>query len=164
MLSIVDEFPDYQFVIAGAPSQEFSFYKQYITTDNVNFVNNKTYDLLSVSISALVTSGTATLEAALFKVPQVVCYKGSWFSYQIGKRVVNLDYISLVNLIMNKEVVKELIQNDFNTNNLKKELDKTLDKFERTKFFMNYYELEKKLGGKGASQKTAELIFNTLKE
>ncbi len=163
MLSVVDDYPDYQFVIAGAPSQNYSFYEQYITNPNVNFVSNKTYDLLSVSTTALVTSGTATLETALFKVPQVVCYKGSWFSYQIGKRVVNLDYISLVNLIMDKEVVTELIQNDFNKTNLKNELDKTLDEFERTKFFINYYELEKKLGGKGASKKTAKLIYSQLK-
>lgn len=164
MLSLVDAYPDYQFVIAGAPSQVFSFYQQFIKGSNVKFVSNKTYDLLSLSKAALVTSGTATLETALFKVPQVVCYKGSWLSYQIGKRVVNLDYISLVNLIMNKEVVKELIQNDFTTNNLKLELDRILDDYERTKFFMDYYELEKKLGGKGASKKTAELIFNSLQE
>lgn len=164
MLSVIEDYPDYQFVIAGAPSQDFNFYKPFITNPNVGFVSNKTYDLLSLSSAALVTSGTATLETALFKVPQVVCYKGSWFSYQIGKRVVNLDYISLVNLIMNKPVVKELIQNDLNTKNLKKELDLILDDFERTKFFLNYYDLEIKLGGKGASDKTAELIFNSINE
>lgn len=162
MLSVVSDYPDYQFVIAGAPSQDFSFYKPFMNNQNVRFISNKTYDLLSVSTAALVTSGTATLETALFKVPQVVCYKGSWLSYQIGKRLVNLDYISLVNLIMNKEVVTELVQNDFNTKRLKKELNKILDDYERTKFFINYYELEKKLGGKGASEKTAELIYNTI--
>ncbi|WP_417290349.1 lipid-A-disaccharide synthase [Corallibacter sp.] len=162
MLSLVNDYPNYQFVIAGAPSQEYSFYKQFIKNSNVHFISNKTYDLLSVSTAALVTSGTATLETALFKVPQVVCYKGSWISYQIGKRIVNLKFISLVNLIMNKEVVTELIQDDFNSKNLKKELDKILDEYQRTKFFMNYYELEKKLGGKGASKKTAELIFKSL--
>ena len=162
MLSVVSNYPDYQFVIAGAPSQDYSFYKQFISNQNVHFISNKTYDLLSVSFAALVTSGTATLETALFKVPQVVCYKGSWLSYQIGKRVVNLDFISLVNLIMNKEVVTELIQNDFNTNRLKKELDHILDDYERTKYFIEYYELEKKLGGKGASKKTAKLIFDAI--
>ncbi len=162
MLSVVDNYPDYQFVIAGAPSQEFSFYKPYIKNPNIGFVSNKTYDLLSVSTAALVTSGTATLETALFKVPQVVCYKGSWFSYQIGKRLVNLDYISLVNLIMNSQVVKELIQNDLTKKNLVKELDVILDENERTKYFMNYYNLEKKLGGKGASEKTAEFICSEL--
>jgi len=162
MLSIVSDFPNHQFVIAGAPSQDHSFYTPFITNPDVNFISNKTYDLLSVSTAALVTSGTATLEAALFKVPQVVCYKGGWISYQIGKRVVNLDYISLVNLIMDKEVVKELIQNDFNKNNLKRELSNILSEIERSKFFISYYELEKKLGGKGASIKTAEIIFKSL--
>jgi len=162
MLSVVDTYKNYQFVIAGAPGQDFEFYSQFIKKSNVHLLSNKTYDLLSVSTAALVTSGTATLETALFKVPQVVCYKGSWISYQIGKRVVNLKYISLVNLILNKEAVTELIQGDFNSKRLKKELDIILDSYERTKFFMNYYELEKKLGGKGASAQTARLIFNSL--
>jgi lipid-A-disaccharide synthase len=162
MLSLVDKYPDYQFVIAGAPSQDFDFYAQFIKSSNVKFIANKTYDLLSVSTAALVTSGTATLETALFKVPQVVCYKGSAISYQIAKRIITLKFISLVNLIMDKEVVKELIQNDFNTKNLKRELDIILDPNERNKFFINYYDLEKKLGGKGASAKTAHLIFKSL--
>ncbi|WP_289043251.1 lipid-A-disaccharide synthase [uncultured Olleya sp.] len=164
MLSVVDDYPDYQFVIAGAPSQDYSFYKTFIKQSNVSFISNKTYDLLSLSTAALVTSGTATLETGLFKVPQVVCYKGSWVSYQIGKRVVNLEYISLVNLILDKEAVTELIQNDFNTKKLKSELDRILDEYERTKFFMDYYELEKKLGGKGASQNTAKLIYDALND
>ncbi|WP_417556772.1 lipid-A-disaccharide synthase [Mesoflavibacter zeaxanthinifaciens] len=164
MLSLVNDYEDYQFVIAGAPGQDYSFYKQFIKQDNVNFISNKTYDLLSLSTAALVTSGTATLETALFKVPQVVCYKGSWISYQIGKRVVNLDFISLVNLILGKEAVTELIQNDFNKKRLKKELDLILDEYERTKFFIDYYDLEKKLGGKGASLKTATLIFESLND
>lgn len=164
MLSLVNDYEDYQFVIAGAPGQDYDFYKQFIKQDNVNFISNKTYDLLSLSTAALVTSGTATLETALFKVPQVVCYKGSWISYQIGKRVVNLDFISLVNLILEKEAVTELIQNDFNKKHLKKELDLILDEYERTKFFIDYYDLEKKLGGKGASLKTATLIFESLND
>lgn len=163
MLSVESNFKDYQFVIAGAPSQEFNFYEQFIKKADINFVSNKTYDLLSVSSAALVTSGTATLETALFKVPQVVCYKGSWASYQIGKRLVkHIKFISLVNLIMDKEVVTELIQDDCNTSRLKEELGKLLDSYERTKFFINYYDLEKKLGGKGASAKVAQLIYNSL--
>ena len=162
MLSLVDDYPDYQFVIAGSPGQEYHFYKQFIKKATINFISNKTYDLLSVSTAALVTSGTATLETALFKVPQVVCYKGSWLSYQIGKRIIKLDYISLVNLILNKEAVTELIQNDFNTKRLKKELDIILDAYERTKFFINYYDLEKALGGKGASEHTANLIYKAI--
>ncbi len=163
MLSVVDDFSDYQFVIAGAPSQEFSFYEQFINNPNVHFVSNKTYDLLSVSTAALVTSGTATLETALFKVPQVVCYKGGWLSYQIGKRLVkHIKYISLVNLIMDKEVVTELIQDDFTPERLSKELQIILDSYQRARFFLDYYDLEKKLGGKGASEKVAQLIYNSL--
>lgn len=162
MLGLVDTYPAYQFVIAGAPSQDYEFYAPFIKASNVKYIANKTYDLLSVSTAALVTSGTATLETALFKVPQVVCYKGSNISYQIAKRIITLKYISLVNLIMDKEVVKELIQNEFNTENLKRELDIILDPSERTNFFINYYDLEKKLGGKGASAKTAHLIFKSL--
>lgn len=163
MLSVVNDFTNYQFVIAGAPGQDESFYEPFIKNSNVAFISNKTHDLLSVSYAALVTSGTATLETALFKIPEVVCYKGSWLSYQIGKRLVKyIKYISLVNLIMDKDVVAELIQDEFNTMRLKQELTLILDDYERTKFFLNYYDLEKKLGGKGASKKTAELIYNSI--
>lgn len=162
MLSITKYFPDFQFVIAGAPSQEFHFYKTFIKTNQISFINNKTYDLLSIATAALVTSGTATLETALFKVPQVVCYKGSKISYLIAKRIITLKYISLVNLIMNKEVVKELIQDNFNRKTLKHELEHILNKDKRNQMFLEYYNLEIKLGGAGASHKTAQLIYNTL--
>ena len=131
--------------------------------ENVKFISNKTYDLLSHSHAALVTSGTATLETALFNVPEVVCYKGSWISYQIAKRIITLKYISLVNLIMDKEVVKELIQDELNTKNLKLELEKILNPENRAILFKNYAELKLKLGGEGASRKTAELIVHSLK-
>ena len=163
MLSVVENFKDYQFVIAGAPSQEFSFYQTFLKNENVHFISNKTYDLLSISHAALVTSGTATLETALFKVPEVVCYKGGWISYQIAKRVITLKYISLVNLIMDREVVKELIQDEFNTKNLKIELSKILDSENRNRIFEDYQELEERLGGQGASDKTAKLIVNAVK-
>ncbi|MHA7055882.1 lipid-A-disaccharide synthase [Aquimarina sp. M1] len=163
MLSVVDEFPGYQFIIAGAPSQDPEFYTPFIKKDGVHLVMNQTYDLLSLSNAALVTSGTATLETALFKIPEVVCYKGSSISYQIAKRVINLEYISLVNLIMDKPVVTELIQGDFNTKKLKEELTKILDDYQRAVMFLDYYDLEKKLGGKGASDKTANLIVETIK-
>ena len=126
---------------------------------NVAIVENKTYDLLSVSTAALVTSGTATLETALFKIPEVVCYKGNEISYQIGKRLVNVKYISLVNLIPDKEVVTELIQDEFNERNLENELFKILDHKEREIMFDHYYQLEQALGGKGASDNTAKLII-----
>ena len=163
MLSIVTDFPEYQFVIAGAPSQEYQFYKPFLTKKNVKFISNKTYDLLSIATAALVTSGTATLETALFKVPEVVCYKGSWISYQIAKRVITLKYISLVNLIMDEEVVTELIQDKFNSKNLKQELSKLLDENHRKAILKKYDDLESNLGGIGASEKTAKLILNDLK-
>lgn len=162
MLSVVSDFKEYQFIIAGAPSQDASFYTPFIQQQNVHLLLNKTYDLLSVSNAALVTSGTATLETALFKVPQVVCYKGSTISYHIAKRVIKLNYISLVNLILDKEAVTELIQSELNTKRLKEELTKILDPYKRAALFLEYYDLEKKLGGKGASEKTAGLIVDTL--
>lgn len=162
MLSLVDDFPEFQFVIAGAPSQDFEFYQQFINNKNVYFINNKTYDLLSVSYAALVTSGTATLETALLKVPQVVCYKGSAISYFIAKRIITLKFISLVNLIMDREVVTELIQDDYNKVKLTFELQKILDEKYRKKLFLDYYELEQKLGGKGASKNVAKSIVNSL--
>jgi lipid-A-disaccharide synthase len=163
MLSVVDDFTDYQFVIAGAPSQEFSFYEQFLKNKNIHFVANKTYDLLSHSHAALVTSGTATLETALFKVPEVVCYKGSWASYQIAKRIITLKYISLVNLIMDKEVVTELIQENCTTKSIKIELQKLLNPLTRKAILENYDLLESKLGGIGASEKTAKFIIKNLR-
>lgn len=163
MLSVVDDFKDYQFVIAGAPSQDYEFYQQFITNKNIKFISNKTYDLLRSSTAALVTSGTATLETALFKVPEVVCYKGSWASYQIAKRIITLKYISLVNLIMDQEVVTELIQNECNPKRIKEELQKLLNPNYRQNLLKNYDILEQKLGGIGASKKTAKLIVADLK-
>lgn len=162
MLSVVNDFPDYQFVIAGAPSQEFSFYQQFLGSSNVKFISNRTYDLLSIAHAALVTSGTATLETALFKVPEVVCYKGNWISYQIAKRIITLKYISLVNLILDEEIVKELIQEDFNTKNIRDELQKILTPQYRVNLLKQYDLLEEKLGGFGASEKTANLIIKHL--
>lgn len=158
MLKMAPKFTDFQFVIAGAPSQEYQFYKTFISNKSVKFVDNRTYDLLSISYAALVTSGTATLEAALFKAPQVVCYKAGSLSYQIAKRIITLKFISLVNLIMDQEVVTELIQHDFNEKKLEHELTKILDKTYREQLFLDYAELEQKLGGKGASAKAAKLI------
>ncbi len=162
MLSVTSDFPDYQFVIAGAPSQEYSFYEQFLKGKNIKFVANKTYDLLANAHAALVTSGTATLETALFKVPEVVCYKGSWVSYQIAKRIITLKYISLVNLIMDEEVVAELIQDDCNPKRIKAELTKILNESHRVSLLKKYEDLEQKLGGIGASEKTAKLIVKEI--
>ena len=159
MLSIVNDYHQYQFVIAGAPSIEFDFYQQFIKDENVHFVSNKTYDLLSVAYAALVTSGTATLETALLNVPEVVCYKGNWISYHIAKCIIKLKYISLVNLIMDKPVVKELIQGELTKANLEKELNKISTYAHRYEVFKDYVFLRENLGGEGASNRTAELIL-----
>ena len=162
MLSVVGSYHQYQFVIAGAPSQEYDFYKQFIKKENVHFVTGKTYDLLSHAHAALVTSGTATLETALFNVPEVVCYRGNWISYQIAKRVISLKYISLVNLIMDAPIVTELIQGELNTKNLKTELDKLLNPEHRAKLLKDYKTLREKLGNEGASERTASLIVSSM--
>ena len=162
MLSVIDDFPEHQFVIAGAPSQPKTFYQKFIKNSKIKFVSNATYDLLSIADAALVTSGTATLETALFKVPQVVCYKSSWLSYQIGKQVVKLKFISLVNLIMNREVVCELIQNDLNTKRLTAELKHILAPKTHKTMKAEFDALEQKLGGPGASQKVAKAVFEDL--
>ena len=159
MLSIVDDYHQYQFVIAGAPSIDYHFYQRFIKEENVHFVSGKTYDLLSISYAALVTSGTATLETALLNIPEVVCYKGNWISYHIAKRIIKLKYISLVNLIMDKPVVTELIQGDLTKKNLKIELDKLSTYRHRYEVFKDYVLLREKLGGEGASEKTATLIL-----
>ncbi|MCE3077169.1 lipid-A-disaccharide synthase [Chryseobacterium gwangjuense] len=159
MLSVRPYFKEYQFVIAGAPSLPKEFYEKYVD-ENVHFVSNRTYDLLRCSKAALVTSGTATLETALLNVPEVVCYRGSKISYAIAKRLVkNIKYISLVNLIMDREVVKELIQNDLNTKNLVAELKNMLEGEKRVQVLNDYELLRKKLGGSGASDNAAEVIL-----
>lgn len=159
MLSVLNDFPDYQFIIAGAPGLPQTFYQPFLKDKQICLVQNKTYDLLDNSHAALVTSGTATLETALFKVPEIVCYKGSNISYEIAKRVIKLKFISLVNLIMDEEVVKELIQHELNHKNLKKELQKILKNENREKLLFKYNQLISLLGQDGASQKVANEIF-----
>ena len=161
MLTVKEKFPEYQFIVAAAPSQAEKFYKKFIS-DDVNLIADSTYELLSHSYAALVTSGTATLETALLNVPQVVCYKGGEISYFIAKSLVKIKFISLVNLIMNKEVVKELIQNNLNTNSLFLELKKILDQDQRDKIFSDYKLLQEKLNTGGAATKTANLIVEHL--
>ncbi|MFT5860481.1 MAG: lipid-A-disaccharide synthase [Flavobacteriaceae bacterium] len=162
MLDAVKSFTDYQIVIAGAPSLDEAFYAPF-NNDNVKMISNETYQLLACSSVAVVTSGTATLETALFKVPEVVCYKSSGFSYAIAKRLVKVKYISLVNLIMDKEVVVELIQSECNENAIKAEVERLLsDEIYRKGLADNYNELEKMLGGGGASKKVAQSLLSKL--
>lgn len=164
MLSMRKHYPDHQFVVAGAPSQTPEYYKTFFPDNDVKIVYGKTYQLLQKSEAALVASGTATLETALFGVPEVVCYMAGKISYVIAKQLIKVKYISLVNLIMDKEIVRELIQDDLNEQNLKFELDKLLTSETRNKLLADYTELKTKLGGSGASQKTAELMIKYLKQ
>lgn len=164
MLNAALHFPDYQFVIAGVSSLDKSLYKDIMGNSDVFFVENQTYDLLLNSSAALVTSGTATLETALLSVPEVVCYKATNFSYRLAKWMIKVKFISLVNLIMDREVVKELIQGDLNEDNLVKELDQLLHNGKRQRQLLeDYEELKDKLGNVGASEKAAEVIVESMK-
>jgi lipid-A-disaccharide synthase len=165
MLEVSKHFPDHQFIVAQAPAVEDEFYNKFTQQyPNVSIARNKTYDLLLQAKAALVTSGTATLEAALFGVPEIVCYKGSSLSYQIAKRVIKVKYISLVNLIMDKLVVKELIQNELTVENLEHELHELLTNPERLAALQKDYTDLKNLLGKGgnASAKAAHSIISFL--
>ena len=160
MLSVTGKFPDHQFVIAGAPSFNADYYLQFINGKNIPVIFNATYDLLSNAEAAIVASGTATLETALFNVPQVVVYMGHPISIGIARMVVKIRFISLVNLIMDKMVVRELIQQDCNPESITVELDKIIgNKNYRTRMLADYDELDIKMGRPGASAKTAELII-----
>lgn len=159
MMSVIDLFPEYQFVIAGVDAVPEAFYQSVIGTRPVKLIFKQTHELLRSSVAALVTSGTATLETALLNVPEVVCYQGGYISYLIARQLIKVKYISLVNLIMDRVVVKELIQDQLNTNNLKRELDLILKSpEERQRIFLDYTELRHLLGDKGASKKAAQLI------
>jgi len=164
MLDSLSKFDDYQFVIAGAPALPSSFYEPFLEhSKNVHLIHGETYDLLSIATAALVTSGTATLETALFEVPEVVCYKGSSISYHIAKRLIKVEYISLVNLILQKEAVKELIQKDCNAELIEKELQLILPgQPKHNQLKKDYADLLKILGEGGASKKAAEEVLRQL--
>ncbi|MBS1602782.1 MAG: lipid-A-disaccharide synthase [Bacteroidetes bacterium] len=167
MLEASRFFPDYQFVVAQAPGQDGSFYKDILAPyPNVSSVRNQTYRLLLHAEAACVTSGTATLETALFGVPEVVCYKGSPISYQIAKRLIKVKYISLVNLIMDKLVVNELIQDQLTADNLRRELDSLLhDHDRRQQLRVDYLNLKELLSQGGhASANAASSILRFMRE
>ena len=162
MLEVVDHFTDYQFVIAGAPSIPNSFYRSIINDAYIPISSNKTYEVLKDSKVAVITSGTATLEAAILNIPQVVCYKTSNFSYYLARFFVKIPYISLVNIILNKNIVKELIQFDFKKENLIFEINKLLNKKHKQVLLEEYMQLQKKLGEPSASMRYAKKILSIL--
>ena len=156
MANVAEQFPEYEFLVTGAPAIDEDFYPEFIENRPIRVISNITYEILSHSTAGLITSGTATLEAALFNVPQVVCYRAGNLSYFIAKQFVKLDYISLVNLILDREVVTELIQNDLNVERLGIEFDLILKGKSREKQLEAYQELNDLCGGVGASENTAK--------
>ncbi|MCD0488155.1 lipid-A-disaccharide synthase [Pedobacter sp. MC2016-14] len=164
MLSVVSEFPDQQFVVAAAPGFTAAYYEQFFAGAAVKLIFGQTYDLLNEAKAAVVASGTATLETALFHVPQVVVYKGGKISIAIARMLVNIRFISLVNLIMDRKVVTELIQEDCTKDKIRTELKAIVDGPERKQMLEDYAVLSQKMGAPGASEKTAKLLqkyFNT---
>ena len=167
LLNLVNAFKNYQFVIGAAPSIELSFYQSLIdaatlSKEAVILLQNQTYPLLNHATAAIVTSGTATLETALFEVPQVVCYKGNWLTYQIAKRLIKIPYISLVNLIANRPVVKELIQDDLTNENLQAAVVQILEKEKAMELKLAYQNIKEQLGNIGASERAATLMIKYL--
>ena len=164
MIKCADRFPEFQFVIAGAPTFADADYSEYREGRLIPVIFNSTYDLLRNSMAAVVTSGTATLETALLQIPQVVVYKGHSVSIAIARLLVKIKYISLVNLIMDKTVVQELIQEDCNRQKIGDELNKLLKATPyRSTMLNNYQELAIRMGGPGASGRAAVLMFQYLK-
>lgn len=162
MLSLTDRFPEQHFIVAAAPSFTEEYYRQFIGKKKVILLFNQTYDLLHVARAAVVASGTATLETALFKVPQVVVYKGNPLSIAIARKLVKIRFISLVNLIMDRKVVEELIQEDCNPEQIFKSLQALVVGEERNRMLQDYEELSRKMGLPGASERTAKLIVEDL--
>ena len=162
MLEAVSQFADYQIVLAGAPGLAVEFYEPLLQDSSCKLIMDQTYNLLEYADAALVTSGTATLETALFKVPQVVCYKTSKLTYFVGTKLVNVEFFSLVNIVMGREIVKELMQYDL-VENMEAELRLILENKEyRSEMLKNYDILEEKLGGLGASERSAEKMISLL--
>lgn len=159
------ELPNVHFVIAGVDNLNKEIYKDFSTTENMEVVFGETYDLLSTADASITTSGTATLETALLNCPQVVTYRTSPITYSIAKRLIKVPYISLVNLIADKEIVKELIQNDFNLENVKSELEQLLPgSKKREELLEEYRKLNQIMGEPGASEKTAFLLSKYLSQ
>lgn len=164
MLKVISHFPQYQFVVAGVSSLDQDLYLRMIGDKDVRLVVNQTYELLQNASAALVTSGTATLETALLAVPEVVCYKANALSYLIAKRLIKVDHISLVNLIMEGDVVKELIQRDFTEENLVKELETLLKDAKKQRQLLEDLDvLKDRLGNVGASERAAEVVVKMIK-
>ena len=163
-LDVATHFPKYQFVVAAAPGLDLSWYNQFSLAENITIVSGATYPLLKHAEAALVTSGTATLETALFGVPQMVCYKSSWISFAIAKRIIRLSYVSLVNLILDQKVVEELLQDECNVDRIKKELSVLFTPEKRKQIKNDYSRLRTQLGEVSASRTTALQIVQSIQD
>ncbi|RKQ43398.1 lipid-A-disaccharide synthase [Roseivirga pacifica] len=161
MLQVVKHFPNHQFVVAGSRTVDESLYAQFLPSE-VKLIFGEHYNILNMADAALVTSGTATLETALFNVPQVVCYKPGWLTYHLMKRIISIKYISMVNLILNKESVKELIESGLNEGKMVGELKLLFDETHRARILEDYKLLAEKLGGTGASERVATLMIEDI--
>lgn len=162
MLEVEKQFPNCDFIIAGVQALGDDFYQSFLKESSIKVVYNNTYPLFEQADAALVSSGTATLETALFNVPQVVCYQTSWLSFSLAKLLVDIKYISLVNLISDKEIVKELLQDDLTVSNMVSELALVLDSKKALEMKCQYTELRTLLGGEGASKRVADSIYKDL--
>lgn len=162
-MKVAKRFPNYTFQVAALRGNGTEFYNAFDKPTNVEVVYDKTYSVLENATAAIVTSGTATLETALLSVPEMICYKGSWLSYQIAKRLVKgIRFIGIVNLIMDREVVKELIQDDVTENKLAAELERIINSPHKQTLLDNYAELRTKLGERGASSRVAKDLVDYL--
>jgi lipid-A-disaccharide synthase len=164
MLDALESFDNYQIVIAGAPALDPDFYSPFISNNRIRIIHGETYNILNAAEIGVVTSGTATLETALFQVPEVVCYKGSSISYAIAKRLIKIKFISLVNLILDREVVKELIQHECTASNIRREIETiVIGGSKREKMLAEFSTLKKTLGEGGASRQVAQSILKTIR-
>lgn len=161
MLAAANEFEDYEVVIACAPNIDMAYFERF-KNDKFHFIQGKTYEILKLASLSIVTSGTATLETALFRVPQVVCYRSSFASYWIARMLIKIKFISLVNLILDREVVEELIQQKCTSKEIVKALNKIASGENRDIMFKNYDELIHLLGEKGASERVAKAMIERI--
>lgn len=164
MQMISEEFAEYEFVIAGMSRFSEEFYRKFITANNVSIVFNQTYELLSKATASITVSGTATLEAALFNVPEIVVYQTNPLTFYVGKMLVKLNHLGLPNIIMERGIVPELLQSDVTAKNLRAALKTVLNKEKRAEIFESYKELRQRLGEEGAAFRVARNIQKYLSE
>jgi lipid-A-disaccharide synthase len=166
MIQVAEKHPEYQYLIAGAPGMDVKFYQQFISNhENIHLLHNETYDILHHAVAGMICSGTATLEAALFNVPQVVCYKTNKITFFIARLIVKIRRFSLVNLILARDAVKELIQHEMNDESLSNAFSDICPGGQKHDVVLgDYKELKSKLGSDGVSDRLAKKMIEILHE